>query len=155
MADYGKTVKIHVTSDLVEPVDVLIRWRRMAGDEALWLPGTDHAHQDQQGEGVQRAHGLPHLEDHVQLDERDGEEQQEQGAADRDPGGAYGPYAYGLSGFSNVLTSFNGGDNRRGEITLVWGVALVSNGVARRNGRRYGWRRITGPISGSCLKRSR
>ena len=27
------------------------------------------------------------------------------------------------------LTSFNGGDNRRGEITLVWGVALVPNGV--------------------------
>jgi lipoprotein-anchoring transpeptidase ErfK/SrfK len=26
------------------------------------------------------------------------------------PGGAYGPYAYGLSGFSNTLTSFNGGD---------------------------------------------
>jgi lipoprotein-anchoring transpeptidase ErfK/SrfK len=25
------------------------------------------------------------------------------------PGGVYGPYAYGLSGFSNVLTSFNGG----------------------------------------------
>jgi lipoprotein-anchoring transpeptidase ErfK/SrfK len=25
------------------------------------------------------------------------------------PGGAYGPYAYGLSGFSNVLQSFNGG----------------------------------------------
>ena len=23
--------------------DVLTRWRRMAGDEALWLPGTDHA----------------------------------------------------------------------------------------------------------------
>jgi len=23
--------------------DVLIRWRRMAGDETLWLPGTDHA----------------------------------------------------------------------------------------------------------------
>ncbi len=23
--------------------DVLVRWRRMAGDEALWLPGTDHA----------------------------------------------------------------------------------------------------------------
>lgn len=23
--------------------DVLIRWRRMCGDEALWLPGTDHA----------------------------------------------------------------------------------------------------------------
>jgi len=27
-----------------------------------------------------------------------------------DPTGAYGPYAYGLSGFSNVLTSFAGGD---------------------------------------------
>lgn len=27
-----------------------------------------------------------------------------------DPHGDYGPYAYGLSGFSNVLTSFNGGD---------------------------------------------
>jgi len=23
--------------------DVLIRWRRMSGDEALWVPGTDHA----------------------------------------------------------------------------------------------------------------
>lgn len=23
--------------------DLMIRWRRMAGDEALWLPGTDHA----------------------------------------------------------------------------------------------------------------
>jgi lipoprotein-anchoring transpeptidase ErfK/SrfK len=27
-----------------------------------------------------------------------------------DPDGAYGPYAYGLSGFSNVLDDFNGGD---------------------------------------------
>jgi lipoprotein-anchoring transpeptidase ErfK/SrfK len=27
-----------------------------------------------------------------------------------DPEGAYGPYAYGLSGFSNVLDDFNGGD---------------------------------------------
>ena len=27
-----------------------------------------------------------------------------------DPGGAYGPYAYGLSGYSNVLEEFNGGD---------------------------------------------
>jgi lipoprotein-anchoring transpeptidase ErfK/SrfK len=26
------------------------------------------------------------------------------------PNGAYGPYAYGLSGFSNVLDDFNGGD---------------------------------------------
>ena len=26
------------------------------------------------------------------------------------PDGPYGPYAYGLSGFSNVLTSFGGGD---------------------------------------------
>ncbi|MFQ3623174.1 MAG: class I tRNA ligase family protein, partial [Acetobacteraceae bacterium] len=23
--------------------DVLVRWRRMAGDDVLWLPGTDHA----------------------------------------------------------------------------------------------------------------
>ncbi len=27
-----------------------------------------------------------------------------------DPNGSYGPYAYGLSGFSNVLDEFNGGD---------------------------------------------
>jgi lipoprotein-anchoring transpeptidase ErfK/SrfK len=27
-----------------------------------------------------------------------------------DPNGPYGPYAYGLSGFSNVLEEFNGGD---------------------------------------------
>jgi beta-mannosidase len=27
VADYGKAVKIHVTSDLVEPVNVLVRWR--------------------------------------------------------------------------------------------------------------------------------
>jgi lipoprotein-anchoring transpeptidase ErfK/SrfK len=27
-----------------------------------------------------------------------------------DPNGAYGPYAYGLSGFSNVLDEFNGGN---------------------------------------------
>ncbi|MCZ7531052.1 MAG: L,D-transpeptidase [Acidimicrobiia bacterium] len=27
-----------------------------------------------------------------------------------EPGSVYGPYAYGLSGFSNVLESFNGGD---------------------------------------------
>ena len=27
-----------------------------------------------------------------------------------DPNGPYGPYAYGLSGFSNVLTTFGGGD---------------------------------------------
>src|SRR6185369_1521898 len=23
--------------------DLMIRWRRMAGDAALWVPGTDHA----------------------------------------------------------------------------------------------------------------
>ncbi|GAB4489372.1 MAG: glycoside hydrolase family 2 TIM barrel-domain containing protein [Anaerolineales bacterium] len=27
VADYGKTMKVHVTSDLVEPVDVTVRWR--------------------------------------------------------------------------------------------------------------------------------
>jgi lipoprotein-anchoring transpeptidase ErfK/SrfK len=31
-----------------------------------------------------------------------------------DPQGAYGPYAYGLSGYSNVLTSFAGGDGELG-----------------------------------------
>ena len=31
----------HGLNDTVQ--DVLIRWRRMAGDEALWVPGTDHA----------------------------------------------------------------------------------------------------------------
>jgi lipoprotein-anchoring transpeptidase ErfK/SrfK len=30
------------------------------------------------------------------------------------PDGAYGPYAYGLSGFSDVLTSFNGGPGQLG-----------------------------------------
>ena len=24
-------------------IDILIRWRRMRGDLALWVPGTDHA----------------------------------------------------------------------------------------------------------------
>jgi len=27
-----------------------------------------------------------------------------------DPSGPYGPYAYSLSGYSNVLTTFHGGD---------------------------------------------
>ena len=30
------------------------------------------------------------------------------------PGGAYGPYAFGLSGFSDTLTSFNGGPGQLG-----------------------------------------
>ncbi len=38
------TAVLHVGHGLNNTVqDVLIRWRRMAGDEALWLPGTDHA----------------------------------------------------------------------------------------------------------------
>jgi valyl-tRNA synthetase len=38
------TAVLHVGHGLNATVqDVLIRWRRMAGDEALWLPGTDHA----------------------------------------------------------------------------------------------------------------
>jgi hypothetical protein len=32
--------------------------------------------------------------------------------APADPGGAYGPYAYGLSGYSEVLTTFAGGDGQ-------------------------------------------
>jgi len=38
------TAILHVGHGLTFTVqDVLIRWRRMAGDEALWQPGTDHA----------------------------------------------------------------------------------------------------------------
>jgi valyl-tRNA synthetase len=38
------TAVLHVGHGLNNTVqDVIIRWRRMAGDEALWLPGTDHA----------------------------------------------------------------------------------------------------------------
>jgi valyl-tRNA synthetase len=38
------TAVLHMGHGLNNTVqDVLIRWRRMAGDEALWVPGTDHA----------------------------------------------------------------------------------------------------------------
>lgn len=38
------TAVLHVGHGLNNTVqDVLVRWRRMAGDETLWLPGTDHA----------------------------------------------------------------------------------------------------------------
>ena len=38
------TAVLHVGHGLNNAVqDVIVRWRRMAGDEALWLPGTDHA----------------------------------------------------------------------------------------------------------------
>ncbi len=38
------TAVLHMGHSLDETVqDVIIRWRRMAGDEALWVPGTDHA----------------------------------------------------------------------------------------------------------------
>src|SRR5919202_1266284 len=38
------TATLHMGHGLDNTVqDVLIRWRRMAGDEALWVPGTDHA----------------------------------------------------------------------------------------------------------------
>ena len=38
------TAVLHVGHALNNTVqDVLTRWRRMAGDEALWVPGTDHA----------------------------------------------------------------------------------------------------------------
>ncbi len=38
------TAVLHVGHGLNSTVqDLLIRWRRMAGDEALWVPGTDHA----------------------------------------------------------------------------------------------------------------
>jgi valyl-tRNA synthetase len=38
------TGKLHLGHALQSTLqDLLVRWRRMAGDEALWLPGTDHA----------------------------------------------------------------------------------------------------------------
>ncbi|HWJ22195.1 MAG TPA: valine--tRNA ligase [Gemmatimonadaceae bacterium] len=38
------TAILHVGHGLNNTVqDVIVRWRRMAGDETLWLPGTDHA----------------------------------------------------------------------------------------------------------------
>ena len=38
------TAILHVGHGLNNAVqDVIVRWRRMAGDEALWVPGTDHA----------------------------------------------------------------------------------------------------------------
>ena len=38
------TAVLHVGHALNNTVaDVITRWRRMAGDEALWVPGTDHA----------------------------------------------------------------------------------------------------------------
>jgi valyl-tRNA synthetase len=38
------TAILHVGHGLNNTVqDVVVRWRRMAGDEALWVPGTDHA----------------------------------------------------------------------------------------------------------------
>src|SRR6476469_5060267 len=38
------TAVLHMGHGLNDTVqDVLVRWRRMAGDEALWVPGTDHA----------------------------------------------------------------------------------------------------------------
>ena len=38
------TAVLHMGHGLNNTVqDVLVRWRRMAGDESLWVPGTDHA----------------------------------------------------------------------------------------------------------------
>ncbi|HEY3460013.1 MAG TPA: class I tRNA ligase family protein, partial [Casimicrobiaceae bacterium] len=38
------TAVLHMGHGLNDTVqDVIMRWRRMAGDEALWVPGTDHA----------------------------------------------------------------------------------------------------------------
>ena len=38
------TAVLHMGHGLNNTVqDVLVRWRRMAGDETLWVPGTDHA----------------------------------------------------------------------------------------------------------------
>jgi valyl-tRNA synthetase len=52
--------------------DVLIRWRRMAGDNACWLPGTDHAGIATQTVVDKRlqATGQPALKDFKQMESR-------------------------------------------------------------------------------------
>ncbi len=38
------TAMLHIGHGLNDTVqDVIVRWRRMAGDDVLWVPGTDHA----------------------------------------------------------------------------------------------------------------
>ncbi len=41
---FNVTGALHMGHALVDTLqDILIRWKRMAGYEALWVPGTDHA----------------------------------------------------------------------------------------------------------------
>ena len=38
------TGRHHIGHDLNQTLpDIIARWRRMCGDDVLWLPGTDHA----------------------------------------------------------------------------------------------------------------
>ena len=59
--------------------DVLIRWRRMCGDNAVWIPGTDHAGIATQTVVDKRlqAEGKPALKDYkrMQADGQDGRDQ--------------------------------------------------------------------------------
>src|SRR5688572_18373065 len=74
------TAPLHLGHALNNTIqDILIRWRRMAGDNAVWLPGTDHAGIATQSVVDKRlqAQGEPALKDY-KLKESRGEHGREQ-----------------------------------------------------------------------------
>ena len=74
------TAPLHLGHALNNTIqDILIRWRRMAGDNACWLPGTDHAGIATQSVVDKRlqAEGQPALKDY-KLKESRGEGGREQ-----------------------------------------------------------------------------
>src|SRR6187431_3533103 len=65
------TAALHLGHALNNTIqDVLIRWRRMAGDNACWLPGTDHAGIATQTVVDKRlqANGEPALKDYKRME---------------------------------------------------------------------------------------
>ncbi|MBI1372658.1 MAG: valine--tRNA ligase [Phycisphaera sp.] len=65
------TAALHMGHALNNTIqDVLIRWRRMAGDNAVWIPGTDHAGIATQTVVDKRlqAEGQPALKEYKQLE---------------------------------------------------------------------------------------
>ena len=67
------TAVLHMGHGLNNTIqDVLIRWRRMAGDNACWLPGTDHAGIATQTVVDKRlqAEGQPALKDYKLMESR-------------------------------------------------------------------------------------
>src|SRR5829696_1124493 len=67
------TAPLHLGHALNNTIqDILIRWRRMAGDNACWLPGTDHAGIATQSVVDKRlqAEGQPALKNYKLLESR-------------------------------------------------------------------------------------